>query len=418
MNRITLKSKELPRQLRHVTVLARCGVLVMALIIFGAFEAESQAAETNDLVHGNTTFALDLYSRLKATPGNLFVSPFSISTCLALAYGGARGETAAQMGKVLHFPNADPHAAFGELQRQMTEAMKPMGVQLDIANALWAQQGYSFNPAFIELAQNQYRANIRQIDFMTQAEAAAGEINKWVSEKTRGKIERVLSQGNLTLLTRLVLINAIYFKGNWVTRFEKSETQEQYFHLANGSSIMTPLMHHFQEAKYMATETFQAVELPYLGNETSMVILLPRQVNGVGQLEQVLSLQLLTTIFSRLNQQEIELFLPRFTMDSQVDLTGVLAALGMRNAFGTTADFSGIRGGQPLWISGVFHHAWVEVNEQGTEAAAVTAVPLTGGSRAPSSPPIVRADHPFLFLIRDLRSGSLLFIGRLSAPGK
>ena len=181
---------------------------------------------------------------------------------------------------------------------------------------------------------------------------------------------------------------------------------------------MAPLMHHSQEAKYMATETFQAVELPYLGNETSMVILLPRQVNGLSQLEQVLSLQLLTTVFSRLNQQEIELFLPRFTMDSQVELKAVLGVLGMPDALGAKADFSGIKGGQPqpLWISGVFHHAWVEVDEQGTEAAAVTAIPWTAGLRA--SPPIVRADHPFLFLIRDLRSGSLLFIGRLSAPGK
>jgi serpin B len=300
----------------------------------------------------------------------------------------------------------------------MTEAMKPMGAQLDLANALWAQQGRSFNPVFIELAQNQYRANIRQVDFRTQAEAAIGEINKWVSEKTREKIKQVLPQGSLTPMTQLVLVNAIYFKGNWVTRFEKSETQDQYFHLANGSSVMVPLMHNSQHAKYMATETFQAVELPYLGNETSMVILLPRQANGLAQLEQVLSLQFLTTVFSRLNQQRIELFLPRFTLDWQVDLKAVLGGLGMPDAFSTRADFSGIKAGEPLWINDVFHHAWIEVNEQGTEAAAVTAVPLTGGAGSPALPPVLRADHPFLFLIRDLRSGSLLFIGRLAAPGK
>jgi len=394
-----------------------CGLLILALSCCGSFSAELQRAETSEVVHGNTTFALDLYSRLKAVPGNVFVSPYSVSTCLTLAYGGARGETAAQMGKVLHLPEGEPHSAFGELQRQMTEAVKPMGAQLDMANALWVQQGHSFNSAFIEMAQNQYRANTRQVDFRTQAEVAAGELNKWVSEKTRGKIERVLSQGNLTPLTRLVLVNAIYFKGNWVTRFEKSETQDQYFHLANGSSIMTPLMHHFQEAKYMAAQTFQAVELPYLGNETSMVILLPRQVNGLSQLEQVLSLQLLTTVFSRLNRQEIELFLPRFTLDSQFDLKAVLGGLGMPDAFGAKGDFSGIEAGQPLWISGVFHHAWVEVNEQGTEAAAATAIPAES-SAAHSLRAVFRADRPFLFLIRDLRSGSLLFIGRLSVPGK
>jgi serpin B len=418
MNGILLWWDELPRKLARGALVHPCRLLILALGCCNSFSAELQRAETSAVVHGNMAFALDLYGHLKGTPGNLFISPYSISICLALAYGGARGETAAQMSKVLHFPEGEPHSAFGELQRQMTEAVKPMGAQLDLANALWAQQGYSFNPAFMELAQNRYRANVRQANFRTQTEAAASEINKWVSEKTTGKIERVLSQGNLTPSTRLVLVNAIYFKGNWVTRFEKSETQDQYFHLANGSSMMAPLMHHFQDAKYMATESFQAVELPYLGNETSMVILLPRQVNGVGQLEQVLSLQLLTTVFSHLNQQEIELFLPRCTLDSQVDLTAVLGTLGMRDAFGTKADFSGIEGGRALWISGVFHHARVELNEQGTEAAASTAVPQSWGRGAPASTPVVRADHPFLFLIRDLRSGSLLFIGRLSAPGK
>lgn len=405
-------------QAGRAVLLPLCGVFVVAVICSDAFSAETRTAETSAVVHGNTAFALDLYGRVKASPGNLFISPYSISTCLGLAYAGARSETAAQMAKVLHLPEGDPHAAFGELQRQMTEAVKPMGAQLDLASALWAQQGHPFSPAFIELAQNQYRANVRQADFKTQAEAVSSEVNKWVSEKTRGKIQQVLSQGSLTPMTRLILVNAIYFKGNWAVRFEKSETQDQYFHLANGSSVMVPLMHNFQEAKYMASETFQAVELPYLGNETSMVILLPRQRNGLGQLEQVLSLQFLTTVFSRLNQQRIELFLPRFTLDLQFDLKQVLAAMGMSDAFVAKADFSGIGGGGPLWISGVFHHARVEVNEQGTEAAAVTDVLLTSGTSSPASPPVLRADHPFVFLIRDLRSGSLLFIGRLAAPGK
>jgi len=418
MGRIISGWEKLSREVRQAAVLSRCRLGVVVFLYSTSVWSELRAADVSAVVHGNTAFALDLYNRVKAAPGNIFISPYSASTCLGLAYAGARGETAAQMAKVLHFPDAEPHAAFGELQRQMTEAMKPMGAQLDIANALWAQQAYPFNPAFVELAQNQYRANIRQVDFRTQAEAAASELNKFVSEKTRGKIQQVLSQGNLTPMTRLVLVNAIYFKGNWVTRFEKSETQDQYFHLANGSSVMVPLMHHVQQANYMATETFQAVELPYLGNETSMVILLPQQVNSLGLLEQVLSMQLLTTVFARLNQQRTELFLPRFTLDSQVDLKRVLGGLGMPDAFGAKADFSGIEGGQPLWISGVFHHAWVEVNEQGTEAAAATDVLQTSGVGAPASSPVFRADHPFLFLIRDLRSGSLLFIGRLAAPGK
>src|SRR5438552_8463864 len=394
-------------------------VIVMISSAFGS-RPEARSAQTRSLVEGNTAFALDLYGQLKTGSGNLFFSPYSISTCLAMTYAGARAETEKQMGQALHFEESQRqlHSSFGELQRQLTEASKLEGIELNIANALWTQKDPPLLPAFLQITKSEYQANVSQADFRTGAEEARDEVNRWVAQKTKEKIQTILPPGSLTDLTRLVLANAIYFKGVWSRQFEKSETSNRPFHLSTARHVEVPLMHHFDEIRYMEDGDFQAVELPYKGGELSMAILLPRQFYACGNLEDRLTPGLLSRSLSRMKKQKVEIFLPRFKLESSFELSDTLAKMGMPDAFGAKADFSGMDGTKSLYISAVFHKAWGEVNEEGTEAAAATAVAMTRSAviKQPPLPPIFRADHPFIFLIRDTRSGSVLFLGRLVDP--
>jgi len=394
----------------------------VVLMISSAFGSppEARSAQTRSLVEGNTGFALDLYGQLKTGSGNLFFSPYSISTCLAMTYAGARAETEKQMGQALHFEESQRqlHSSFGELQRQLTEASKPEGIELNIANALWTQKDPPLLPAFLQITKSEYQANVSQADFRTGAEEARDKINRWVSQKTKEKIQNILPPGSLTDLTRLVLANAIYFKGVWARQFQKTETSTQPFHLSTARHVEVPLMHHFDEVRYTEDADFQAVELPYKGGGLSIVILLPRQVDACSKLEDRLTPALLSRSLGGMKKQKVEIFLPRFKLESSFELSDTLAKMGMRDAFGPKADFSGMDGTKSLYVSGVFHKAWGEVNEEGTEAAAATAVVMTRSAviKQPPPPPIFRADHPFIFLIRDTRSGSVLFLGRLVDP--
>jgi len=394
----------------------------MLSFLFGIGPASSiQCAQPQSPVDGNTAFALDLYGRLRNGPGNLFFSPYSISACLAMVYAGARGETERQMAQVLRFSQDQTrvHSSFGELERQLSEIGKQKAVELSIANGLWAQAGHPFLPAFLNVAKVDYQANLSQVDFKTGAEAVRGAINRWVAQKTKEKIQNLLPPGSVTSLTRLVLANAIYFKGAWANPFEKAQTSPQPFHLSRASQVQAPLMHHFDTVKYLENSDFQAVELPYRGYDLSMIVLLPRQVDGCGPLESRLTPALLSGLAARLAPQRVEIFLPRFKLESGFDLVDTLAKMGMPDAFGPKADFSGMDGTRLLLISGVFHKAWAEVNEAGTEAAAATGIAVSAAvMRRPAPVPVFRADHPFLFLIRDTRSGSILFLGRLADPSK
>jgi serpin B len=380
----------------------------------------ARSAQTQALVEGNTAFALDLYGQLKSKPGNLFFSPYSISTALAMTYAGARGDTEKQMGRVLHLDQVQRqvHTSFGALQSRLAEAGKAKGIEVSIANALWAQKGHPFLPAFLDIATRDYQANLNQADFETGAEAARGEINRWVAQKTKDKIQDILPAGSLDNLTRLVLANAIYFKGAWTKPYEKAQTSTQPFHLSATAQVNVPLMHHVDTVKYTENPDYQAVELPYGTGDLSMVILLPRKVDGCGQLEDRLTPVLLSGALSQLKSRRVEIFLPRFKLESSFELNRTLAAMGMPQAFTSQADFSGMDGTKSLFISGVFHKAWGEVNEEGTEAAAATVVGVRASAimRPLEPPPVFRADHPFIFLIRDTHSGTVLFLGRLANP--
>ena len=393
--------------------------VLLSLIVLSTPRAAK--AQVESLVASNTAFALNLYAELAATNGNLFFSPYSISTCLGMLYAGARGDTEQQLSQVLGFSTNQQQFAtlFGELQDELETNQQPNAVELNIANALWIQENYPFLPAFLETATNQYQASVSQADFTTQAAEVTQTINNWVAQETQDKIQNCVPPGLIDANTRLVLANAIYFLGVWTASFEETNTSTQPFYVSSTNEVPAPLMYQPKVGlNYMETGDFQAVELPYGSNQlASMVILLPWQVDGLGQLEEQLSPAFLSSTLAGMYKGDVELFLPRFTLASSFELSDTLAAMGMPDAFANgVADFSGIDGTSNLFVTFVIHKAWGEVNEAGTEAAAATVVGVGGGASPPPPPPIFRADHPFIFLIRDTESGSLLFLGRLTNP--
>jgi len=407
---------------------------VAAVTAVGCFGGEQRKADPEldkVVVQGNNEFALALFARLRENQGNLFFSPYSISTALAMTYAGARGDTETQMAKVLHFPTLagekvppEPvmqegqfHSAFGEVVKALNDRAKKGGYELAVANALWGQKGYKLLDDFLRLIETEYGGRLTGVDFVTATESARQTINAWVEKKTRDKIKELLKPGVLDTMTRLVLTNAIYFKGNWQRQFQKDKTRESRFTVLSGEKVDAPMMNQTGEFRYMEAEGFQAIELPYVDNELSMIILLPKQTDGLPEFEKTLKLEDFSRWLDRLHRREVIVSVPKFKMTSQFSLASVLISMGMADAFSApVADFSGITGSRDLFISAVIHKAYVDVNEEGTEAAAATGVTMRLTSAGPSQTPVFRADHPFLFLIRDNHSGSILFIGRLTNP--
>jgi serpin B len=371
------------------------------------------------VVEGNNRFALDLYGRLRDRSGNLFLSPYSLSTALAMTHAGARGETAEQMVATLHLslPAGTLHAAFSALERQI-KAGAGRPYKLSVANALWGQEGEHFLPDFVKLLAENYGAGLRQVDFRS-VEQACRTINTWVEEQTGGKIKDLLQPAHLSPNTSLVLTNAIYFKGDWASPFPKAATKDEMFTVTEDKRVPVPTMHRTGRLNYFDGGDFHALELPYAGNDLSMVIVLPKKVDGLARLEESLTSENLSAWLAKLGPRRVDLALPRFRVEAGFELEKVLSAMGMPLAFTRSADFSGIDGKRELFISAVIHKAFVDVNEEGTEAAAATAVVIARPSAVVRPEPAVefRADHPFAFLIRHNRSGSILFLGRVVNPG-
>lgn len=393
--------------------------LIMASL-FSRLTNAFGAGDVQPLAAGNNAFAWDLYGKLKAGEGNLFFSPYSISACLAMTYDGARGTTASQMAQALHFSKdqAQLASSFGELQRQLNAIEEKKAIQLSIANGLWAQQGHPFRPEFLDLARKTYQAQVNQVDFTTQAEPVRREINDWVSQKTNRKIENLLQPGTVEAMTRLILVNAIYFKGKWTQPFNPTNTAGAPFTVAGGQKVQAPLMHLEAEFNYAEGDGVQLLELPYAERDLSMVVLLPKEVNGLQTLERKLNGQTLQSWLTRGHTQKVKVFLPKFKLTAQFELGKTLGELGMKDAFTSAADFSGMDGARDLFISAVVHKAYADVNEEGTEAAAATATMMRALAMHPEPEPTFRADHPFVFLIRDTHSGSILFLGRVVNPTK
>ena len=404
------------------------GVLAGCLLALGTMvqAAEKSAAnlgpELAAVVKGNNEFALDLYGRLRTREGNLFFSPESISTALAMTYAGARGQTAEEMAKTLHFSLEQDQlpATYAALVKNLNGAGEKGAYQLRVANALWGQKGHAFLPDFLKVVQDSYGAGLNQVDFVASPEKARQTINAWVEKETNDKIQNLLAQGVLTRETNLVLTNAIYFKGTWVTQFNKTATRDEPFLLADGGKVSVPMMNQKSPYKYFQGDAFQVLEMPYQGNDLSMAVFLPREVTGLADLEKQLTAARLADWQSRLRQQKVIVTLPRFKLTEAFQMENLLAEMGMPLAFNRgEADFSAMDGQRDMYLSAVVHKAFVDVNEEGTEAAAATGVVRRRGLAIIAEEiPVFRADHPFLFLIRDNRSGSIVFLGRVVNPMK
>jgi serpin B len=379
----------------------------------------SAAADRTTVVEGNNVFAVALYGRLRNQSGNLFFSPESISTALAMACAGARGDTASEMAKTLHFtlPPEKLHPVMGALLSDLNAAHE--GYQLSVANALWAQQGYTFLDDFLNLLKTNYGAGLNQVNFKGATEAARLTINQWVEQKTQDKIKDLLQPGALRSDTRLVLTNAIYFKGDWETQFDKAQTRNEDFHLSKAQTATGPLMHREGRFSYFDGGTFQVLEVPYKSQELSMIVFLPKDPGGLPALEQSLTdSNMQQWLHQMTSVSKVIVTMPKFKMTQQFELGSTLSAMGMPQAFGSSADFAGMTGHRDFAISEVIHKACIDVNEEGTEAAAATAVTMRAlAMPAPQAPPpVFRADHPFVFMIRDNRSASILFMGRMADP--
>ena len=383
------------------------------------------AANLDALVGGNNAFAFDLYQSLRSADGNLFYSPYSISLALAMTYGGARGETESQMAQALHFdlPQVDLHAAFNRLDldlaqsSQAPEKDESQRMQLNIANAVWAQQDYPFLVEYLDLLALNYGAGLNLADFVTQAEPARKEINDWVSDRTEERIKDILGPGALDALTRMVLVNAIYFKADWMDQFDPNDTEDAPFYLLDGSDVTVDMMSNDVYAPYLRGENFQAVELQYAGGTAAMDIIMP-DAGQFAAFEADLDWAMVESILAGMQSTDVQLQMPKFTFRSQFSLADTLAGMGMPSAFDPgSADFSGMDGSRDLYISSVIHQAFVAVDEEGTEAAAATIVVMTLTSIQVSDIQLT-LDHPFIFLIRDLSSGQILFAGRVLDPGQ
>jgi serpin B len=375
------------------------------------------SAEKSAVVEGSNTFGLELYSRLIGSrTGNVFLSPFSISSALAMAYSGARGDTATQMAATLHFDLAveDLAEAIGALIADMGAVGARDGYELDIANGLWGQSGWTFLAGFLDVLEVSYKAPLREVDFQAP-EAAREAINTWVEDATHDRILDLLPAGSIDALTRLVLANAIYFKGSWARTFDADDTRDGLFTLAGGEQVSVPMMHQEAELNYAENGLVQLLELPYATGDLSMVLVLPASGHDLAEVEAALAADPseLESWISRLSPaNDLPVTIPSFSFTSGFALADQLRDLGMTDAFDGLADFSGITGMKDLVIGDVYHKAFVLVNEEGTEAAAATAVVF----EATAMPTSFVADHPFIFLIRHNRSGAILFLGRVMDP--
>jgi serpin B len=399
---------------------------LLAALTAGAAAAaagSSKPAEPDEaaLVKGNGEFAFDLYARLRSRDGNVFFSAYSISNALAMTYAGARGPTATQMAAALRFPmDGDRlHQSFAKVSRDVNGAGSKGGAELQVANALWTQTGLATLPAFQAIVKNLYGAGLTPLDFIRAPEKARMTINAWVEQQTRDRIKDLIPEGVLNQDTRVVLTNAIYFKGKWKYAFPEAATRNDTFTLSTGKTIGdVPLMSQTGAFRYLDGGSFQALELPYDANQQSMIVFLPKRADGLAELEKTLTAPRVADWLAQLTVRDVNVTLPRFKVTAEFKLKDALIDLGMPLAFSAgKADFSGIATGQPLALSAVIHKAYVDVNEKGTEAAAATAVMVYATSaRAPDPTPVFRADHPFFFVIRDNGTGSLLFAGRLVNP--
>jgi len=398
----------------------KCFVLTAVVIFLCCGSTVSRADDnpmnTQDvtIVDANNQFCLELYARLAGSKENIFFSPYSIWTALAMTYEGARAQTAKQMQEVLHVPSDPTLRRQGIKDLLMTVNAPDAAYELNAANALWAQHDYTFLQEYTDIIAAFYMGRVTNLDFKTETEGSRKTINLWVAEQTRQKIKDLIPSGALNAMTRLVLTNAIYFKADWQQQFEKAQTTQQPFFVTLQDTVSVPMMS-MMNARFPYTETpdAQVLELPYSGDSLSMFIILPH-ANELAALESVLDTALVRSWNNNLRIQKVDIFLPRFTLETKYTLNRILSDMGMQIAFSPQADFSDMDGKGNLFISTVIHQAFVQVDEQGTEAAAATGVIMEATAVRPRI--VFHANHPFIFMILDKRTHALLFLGRVVDP--
>jgi serpin B len=386
-------------------------------------QTEVQVAEEDllALVEGNTAFALALYDQLRAEDGNLIFSPHSISLALAMTFAGARGNTEVQMAEVLRFDLSQErlHPAWNaldlELARRGEDVDPEEGTEftLRLANALWGQHDYDFRQEYLDLLAQNYGTGLRLVDYTSDPDAVRLEINRWVEEQTEDRIKDLLAEDSLDELVRLVLVNAIYMNASWMMQFPERLTQDASFYLPGDVEVQVPTMRQTDRFRHTVASDYAAVELPYVGNEVAMLVIMPDDLEAF---EESLDSATLQRIVADLEHGTVDLSLPRFRAETSVALADILERMGMTDAFVyQTADLSGMDGTRELYIGAVQHQAFIAVDEEGTEAAAATVV-IVATESMPIDIVEITIDRPFLFGIRDIETGAILFWGRILDP--
>lgn len=368
-------------------------------------------------VKNNNVFALELFSKLAYGKENVFFSPLSISTAMAMTYAGANGNTKREIGKVLHFDTNQNtvNKNFSVLLKYLNSINTENSVSIYSANSIWSQSGYFFKKEYISNLQKYFFAAIQTLDFKKGPENSRLTINKWVESKTFNKITELLKPNILNDLTRLVLINAIYFYGSWDKKFDETQTKPMEFYIEKDKVVKASFMFANDKFNYLENEKLQILEIPYAGKKVSMLIVLPKNSDNFNSLINLVKGDNYYKIFNKLSLQKVRILIPKFSVTAEYDLNETLKKMGILEAFSFSADFSGMTGKKDLMIDKVIHKAFIEVNEKGTEAAAATAVVIREKS-APAKELIFKADHPFFFFIKEHQTGQILFAGKVYKP--
>jgi serpin B len=393
--------------------MSHCFAVMLPFLVGGVLLA------SDDLTPGMNRFATGAYRELAKGDGNVVLSPFNIYTAISMLLAGARGHTAQAIAKTLgqQESGAAYQAAVGAMAAELTKAANTKGNELSMANGLWVQQGASLESAFEETMRTLYHAPITPLDFAANAEQAGATINSWTAEHTKDRIQDLFGSGSIKPDVRLVLTSAIYFYGKWQSPFKPAQTQAEPFHVSSGGTVQTNFMHQKTGFRYAGTQSIQILEMKYDGTPIAFDILLPKANDGLAEMESSLDAQALAAWFGALAPETVDAAIPKFRAESAFSLTSALSRMGMAEAFSKDADFSGIERNGKLFVSAAVHKAFVDVSEQGTEAAAATGFAMHPSAMMRPRPAIVfRADHPFLFFIRDTSSGAILFAGRLTQP--
>jgi len=376
-------------------------------------DSGATASSVEATVEAYNDFAFDLYGRYSAGDGNILFSPYSISTALSMTYEGARGETAEEMEAVFGFLE-DPSErlpSVAGIYNTLNEEGRDYA--LHTVNALWIQRDYPVQEDYVDAIIGYYGGDVNALDFVAEPDESRVTINEWVEERTNDRIKDLFPSGSIDADVRLVLTNAIYFKGDWLYEFDEEATGEEEFHVTPTTSVTVDMMSLRDDFNYAETDELQLLELPYTGEDVSMLILLPKE-GRMGDVEAQLSAERLGEWVDVMEGTAVNVYLPRFTFETKYFMMEDLAEMGMPTAFTDAADFSGMTGNRELFIDKVIHQAFIEVNEEGTEAAAATGVSMRLSAAMPEE--VFRADRPFIFLIRDMDTGLILFMGRVTDP--